>query len=353
MAPSQATLWGFGRTIALEHPALRCTLIDLDPDDGAGDASVLSEICRADGIEDALALRSGKVYLPRLARTTLDSSPLSIRGNGTYLIAGGLGAIGLTVARWLVTQGARYLVLVGRSDPSESTQSILSELHGAGATVVSMRADISRREDVARILDQVDRELPPLCGVLHAAGILDDGVTTHLSAQRLRAVMAPKVDGAWHLHELTRERNLDCFVLFSSAAALLGSPGQAHYAAANAFLDALAHQRRAVGLPALSINWGPWAEVGLAASQRNRGQRLALQGIGSLTRAQGLQALSFLLGQPAPQVAVVAFNLRQWREFHLPTADTPLLSELARDERGQPGAPADDRQVLDALAEIE
>ena len=353
ITPAQATLWGFGRTIALEHPALRCTLIDLDPDGAGDEAAVLSEICRADGDEDAVAWRCAKWYIPRLAHTAIAASPLSIRANGTYLITGGLGGIGLTVARWLVAQGARCLVLAGRSDPLESTQAILGELRGAGAAVVIIRADVSRREDVARILDQIDQELPPLCGVLHAAGILDDSVITHLTAPRLRAVMAPKVDGAWYLHELTRDRKLDCFVLFSSAAALLGSPGQANYAAANAFLDALAHYRHAAGLPVLSINWGPWAEVGLAAASATRGQRLALQGIGSLTPAQGIQALALLLSQPAPQVAVVPLNLRQWREFHLAAADAPLLSDLVRAEQGQPGAQADDSQVLTALEAAE
>jgi NAD(P)-dependent dehydrogenase (short-subunit alcohol dehydrogenase family)/acyl carrier protein len=349
IALAQATLWGFGRTIALEHPALRCTLIDLDPDGGGDEAALLSAIGQADGNEDAVAWRSGSAYAPRLTRITIAESSPTIRAGGTYLITGGLGGIGLAVARWLVAQGARCLALVGRSDPPESTQAILNELRSEGATVVTVRADASRREEAARVLDQIDRELPPLCGVLHAAGVLDDGVITQLTAPRLRAALAPKVDGAWHLHELTRERPLDCFVLFSSAAALLGSPGQANYAAANAFLDSLAHHRHALGLPALSINWGPWAEVGLAAAQANRGQRLALQGIGSLTRAQGLQALGRLLGQPAPQAAVLKFNLRQWREFHLAAADAPLLSELVRAEQSQPGAPVDDPRVLEAL----
>jgi acyl carrier protein len=229
----------------------------------------------------------------------------------------------------------------------------LAELRSQGAAVATIQADVARREDVLRLLDQIDQALPPICGVLHAAGILDDGVITQLTAPRLRAVLAPKVDGAWHLHELLRDRPLDCFVLFSSAAAVLGSPGQANYAAANAFLDALAHHRRAQGQPALSINWGPWAEVGLAAAQSNRGQRLALQGIGSLTTAQGLDALAQLLGQNESQIAAIPLNLRQWREFHLAAADAPLLSELAHEAQGQPlTAPAEAR-MLETLRNAE
>ncbi len=349
---TQATLWGFGRTVGLEHPALRCTLVDLDPAGGSDEAVRLSALCLADGSEDAVAWRAGQANFPRLARTPVPAAPPRLRADGTYLITGGLGGLGLAVAHWLVAHGVRSLVLVGRSAPLESTLTLLSELRAAGAAVVTVRADVARRAEVVRLLDQIDRELPPLCGVLHAAGILDDSVITQLTAPRLRAVLAPKLDGAWHLHELTRARPLECFVLFSSAAALLGSPGQANYAAANAGLDALAHHRRALGLPALSINWGPWAEVGLAAAQANRGQRLALQGINSLTRAQGLQALGLLLSQPAPQVAVVKLNLRQWREFHLAAA-APLLSDLVRAEHGQAPMTVDDPGLLDALRAAE
>ncbi|MCC6191324.1 MAG: type I polyketide synthase, partial [Anaerolineales bacterium] len=354
LAVTQAALWGFGRTVSLEHPALRCALVDLDPA-GGGDQpdAQLAALCLADGSEDAVAWRAGQAYVPRLARVPQPAALPSLRADGTYLLTGGLGGLGLAVARWLIAQGARSLALVGRHDPAEAAQPLLSELRGAGATVVTIRADVAQRAEVIRLLEQLDRELPPLCGVLHAAGILDDGVITQLTAPRLRAVSAPKLAGAWHLHELTRDRPLDCFVLFSSVAALLGSPGQANYAAANAGLDALAHHRRALGLPALSLNWGPWSEVGLAAAQVNRGQRLALQGINSLTRARGLQALGLLLSQPAPQVAVVHLNLRQWREFHLAAADAPLLTDLVRAEENASPRPADDPGLLAALQAAE
>ena len=146
--------------------------------------------------------------------------------------------------------------------------------------------------------------------------------------------MAPKVHGAWHLHTLTQELPLDFFVVFSSMASLLGSAGQSNYAAANAFLDALAHHRRARGLPGLSINWGPWAQVGLAAAQANRGERLALRGLGSIGPDQGTAALGRLLEQDAPQIAVMSFNLRRWRQFYPKAAGSPLFAEIALEEEG-------------------
>src|SRR6185503_18673039 len=141
----------------------------------------------------------------------------------------------------------------------------------------------SDADQLAAALNKVRQESPPLGGVIHAAAVLDDGLLLQLTPERLRRVMAPKVSGAWNLHTLTRTDALDFFVLFSSASGLLGAPGQANYAAANAYLDALAHYRRAQGQPALSINWGPWSEVGLAAAQADRGQRLATRGVQSIS----------------------------------------------------------------------
>ena len=202
---------------------------------------------------------------------------------------------------------------------------------------------------MAALLQRFGSELPPLRGVIHAAAVLDDSTLLNLDLARLRAVLAPKIDGAWHLHTLTRDTPLDFFVLFSSAAGMLGSPGQANYAAANAFLDALAHHRRALGLPALSINWGPWAEVGLAAAQANRGQRLAVQGLAGLTPAEGLAALAYLLGQSVPQVAVMKFNLRHWRQLFPRAASARLLTHLYGSETASEDTTASSRVMRAAL----
>jgi acyl carrier protein len=192
------------------------------------------------------------------------------------------------------------------------------------------------------------RELPPLRGVWHCAVLLDDGLLRQVSDERFRAVLAPKTQGAWNLHRLTAEYDLDHFVLFSSGAALLGSPGQGNYAAGNAFLDGLAHHRRGLNLPAISINWGPWAEVGQAAAQANRGERLSYRGVGSIPPQQGIAALTWLLGQPATQAAVMAFDPRQWCQFYPHAAAISLLAQLAAPQQVEaPSAPDETfRQTL-------
>ncbi len=190
------------------------------------------------------------------------------------------------MAQWLADRGARHLVLVGRSEPSEEARSQLEDLETAGVQVVDPQAATSATRAGGRAcLSDIRGELPPLRGIFHLAGVLDDGVLREQTRERFDRVMAAKVHGAWNLHELTRDDRLDLFVLFSSAAALLGSPGQGNYAAANAFLDALAHHRRWEKLPALSVNWGSWAEVGMAARlSETEGQRWSAAGVGWIGR---------------------------------------------------------------------
>jgi len=279
----------------------------------------------------AQARHLGKLIITLAERATTPIAPRTgavIRADGSYLITGGLGGLGLQVAGWLAAQGARHLALLGRSAPTAEAAQAIETLRAGGVQVLALQADVAVAAQLAAALDQLRLALPPLRGVIHAAAVLDDGLLLQLTPERLAAVLAPKVAGAWHLHTLTRADPLDDFVLFSSTAGLLGSPGQAHYAAANTFLDALAYHRRAHGLPALSINWGPWAEVGLAAAQANRGQRLAAQGLASLTPPEGLAALAHVLRQSSPLVAVMKFDLRHWCQLFPQAAELPLLSEL-------------------------
>jgi acyl carrier protein len=184
----------------------------------------------------------------------------------------------------------------------------LAGLAGRGVDVQVVAADVSEREQVRLVLEGID-VAHPLVGVVHAAGVLDDGALVGQSGARLAGVLGAKAGGAWHLHELTAGAKLDFFVLFSSAASVLGSRGQGNYAAANACLDALAQARRARGLPALSINWGAWAEVGMAARLvAAQAEQLAAQGVGAITPAQGLAALAALLRQHTPQAALLPIN---------------------------------------------
>ena len=244
-------------------------------------------------------------------------------------MTGGLGGLGLELAAWLVRRGARHLALLGRRPPSASAQQAIAALARAGASVHVAQVDVARREALAAELATITATMPPLRGVVHAAAVLADHTALALRPAHFTAVFAPKARGAWNLHTLTADRPLDFFVLYSSFAAALGSPGQANYAAANAFLDALAAHRDHLGLPALSVQWGPFSEVGLAAADTLRGSRLADRGVASLTPADGLAALARLLGDPRPVTAVARFDLQRWLEFYPSVAGAPFFAALA------------------------
>ncbi len=247
----------------------------------------------------------------------------------TYLITGGLGGLGLLIARRWVQQGARHLVLVGRSAPSEEALAALREMEGAGAQVRAVQADVSCYQDLADLFAMIRESMPPLRGILHSAGVLADAALLRQDWERFARVMAPKVQGAWALHELSLDLDLDFFVLFSSTAALLGSPGQGNHAAANTFMDALAHYRRARGLPALSINWGVWSEVG-AAAERNVDERAELKGLGVISPQAGLEILEHLLAQEMAQVAVLPVDWAQFLPLYRPGGAAPRwLSALS------------------------
>jgi myxalamid-type polyketide synthase MxaE and MxaD len=239
---------------------------------------------------------------------------------------------------------------VGRRAASPEAQAAVEAMQRAGAQVSIAPADVSDPAQVSAVLAGIDARLPPLRGVVHAAGVLDDGILLQMDPARLRSVMAPKVDGAWNLHTLTAGRRLDFFILFSSAAGVLGSPGQGNYAAANAFLDALAHHRHARGLPALSIDWGPWSEVGLAA-RPDRGGRLAAQGMQSLDPRQGVASLARLWDALVPQVSVMPVDWPEWRRIYRAAAGSPLLSDFNEDEAAAPEAQVSTLAASMALAD--
>ncbi|NLY00840.1 MAG: SDR family NAD(P)-dependent oxidoreductase [Rhodopirellula sp.] len=234
----------------------------------------------------------------------VQATPALVRSDGAYLVTGGLGALGLRVAGWLASEGAKYLVLMGRRDPSEEAAAAIDALHEQGVRAVAVQGDVGSRDSLDDALAQVPRDFPPLRGVVHAAGVLADGVMFDMDLARLDKAMTPKVEGAWNLHAATLDAPLDFFVLFSSIAGVLGSPGQANYAAGNAFLDALAHYRRALGLPAVSIQWGPWADSGMAV-QADRGGQMTARGMGLIPAGKGLDALTALLKSELAAAAVI------------------------------------------------
>ena len=326
LAVAQSSLWGLGRAIALERAELGCTCVDLDPSDGAQNVQTLLDETRTPGTENQVAYRGHQRYVARLARRafTPDAPPLAIRADGNYLITGGLGGLGLKIAASLIERGARHLVLMGRSDPSAAARQAVADLEQRGARVILVKGDVSNKQDVASVLTDME---PAVCGLIHAAGVLEDGALSQQSWEHLAKVLEPKLVGAWHLHTLTQHIPLDFFVLFSAGAALLGSPGQANYAAANAFLDGLAHYRRALGLPALSINWGAWSGVGMAARLE---RRLQDNGLGVIAPEQGVRIFEYLLRQSVAQIAVLPIDWHKLARQFAATGIPPLLSDLVR-----------------------
>ncbi|MGX1405216.1 SDR family NAD(P)-dependent oxidoreductase [Streptomyces ambofaciens] len=263
-----------------------------------------------------------------------------LRPDATYLVTGGLGALGLSLAEFLADRGARSLVLLGRSRPGEAAERRVEELRTRGTEVTTLAVDVTDRTALAGALDTVRAQLPPLRGVFHAAGVLDDAVIGTLTAAQLAKVLGPKVDGARHLDELTAGDPLDVFVLFSSVAGLVGNPGQAGYAAGNVFMDALAEARRRRGRPALAVQWGPFADIGLAADEAIRGARLADHGMSGFTAAEAWRALARLLDGPGRVVSYVPLDARHWFDAYPETAAQPswtVMASLARDGGGPGG----------------
>jgi phthiocerol/phenolphthiocerol synthesis type-I polyketide synthase C len=299
----------------------------------------------------ARAQHIGKVVLSGFDRVesieARADAPLA-HAAATYLITGGLGGLGLQVAQWLVEQGARHLLLLGRSEPKPQARALLEQLRERGVEVTSMACDVSRSEQLERALAHVAAHMPPLRGVVHAAAVLDDGVALTLTPERFAKVMGPKLLGAFNLHAQTAGMPLDFFVLFSSAAAALGSPGQGNYASGNEFMDALAELRRKHGLPALSIDWGPWRESGIAA-RADRAGRLSERGMGSLSDREGLAILEHLLrGERVRSVVLPGANFATWVQFY-PTGAGDMLEALLSDAPSSGPAPAADGGTRSAL----
>ncbi|MEU7984842.1 type I polyketide synthase [Streptosporangium canum] len=337
--PAETAVWGIGRVIPYEHPELRCSMIDLPEDPDSGILRALSAEIRTDGIETEIALRDGRRYTARLRHRPLPSaSPVPVRPDGTYLITGGCGGVGLLTAEWLVKNGARHLVLVGRGGASKGVTDRIAAMRSAGAQVLIARTDIASRVAVADLLDDIARHMPPLRGVVNSAVVLDDGTLAQLDRARFLAPMPPKVHGSWHLHELTRHLPLDFFLLYSSAASVIGSPGQGNYSAANGYQDGLAWHRRANGLPALTVNWGQWSATGQVA-KASKDLRLNERGFAGFAPAEGLAVLDRLLPSPHAQASVMSFDPTAWTHYFPALRTSSLLRHLVE---GGPGdaAPA-------------
>ena len=341
---AQASLWGLGRTVMQEHPELECTLIDIA--DGPNVVGQLLGEFTAGDAERQIAWRNGERRVARLVRAVEShaSQPL-FRLDGTVLVTGGLGVLGLNLARWFAARGAKHLLLTGRrGHQTPGAAEAVAALEAFGARVTVAAVDVSDGVAVRALLAAIPSDLP-LRGVVHTAGVLDDGVLSEQSVERLARVIAPKVGGACHLDELTRGADLDFFVLFSSVAGTLGSAGQGGYAAANACLDALASRRRAAGLCATSLAWGLWVDAsskaaGLASGLDSAQQaRLEKSGLGVIDPSQGLALFEASLGRSEAQLMPVPIDLAQLRKS-FGDAVPSLWRELIRAPRRTPPASA-------------
>jgi acyl transferase domain-containing protein/aryl carrier-like protein len=327
---AQRALWGLGRTLNLEHPGFLQRLMDVTVTDPAAASGQLSNEIHSDARDFQVRYAGHVRQVARLKRLPSPvGSPPMIQSGETYLVTGGLGALGLEVAEWLADHGARHLVLVGRSKPSEAAQSRIRSLEKAGCKVVIRQMDVTDKASVNRLLADIHRTTAPLTGIFHAAGVLDDGILLNQDWSRFEKVLAPRALGAWNLHRATRNLELRFFVLFSSAVSVFGSAGQANYAAANAYLDALAQYRTNAGLPGLSIAWGPWLKSGMAAGISNgRNARLAMTGFEMIPPEVGQRALTLALGQGEPQVCAASVDWEKFGAQLRPADDNLFFSTL-------------------------
>nr|AGZ05273.1 McyD [Nostoc sp. 152] len=313
--PEQSGLWGLGAVINNEYPQMRCVCLDLSPTAEPDEAEFLFNELHTSSNESRLALRQGNRYGARLVPATIPPPQKQqlVSKEGAYLITGGLGKLGLIVADWLSKMGAIHIVLCSRNVKSQPEA--IASLIKNGTQVTIIGADITSPTDIEQIFSRFGTDLPPLRGVIHAAGVLDDGLLKNQTWERYQNVMRPKVEGTLLLDRYTRNLSLDFFITFSSAAVILGSPGQSSYAAANAFMDALMQQRQNLGLPGISINWGAW-DTGNEIDK----QRFASWGIKSMSSDTALEYLSKLVLGNISQGAILdidwstfnqAFNINQ------------------------------------------
>jgi phthiocerol/phenolphthiocerol synthesis type-I polyketide synthase C len=362
--PAQATLWGLGRTIFNEQPNFAGALIDLDPElEIESAAAFLAREMAASNGETELAVRQSEVYAARLERWREPESlaEMQFRTDASYLISGGLGALGIEITRWMVERGARRIIVLGRTplpprsewmlvkaDSHVAEQiSAIREVESRGASIHVGSIDVGDEEKLSSFLDGFQREAwPPIRGVIHAAGVVHDEILQLIAPETLESVLRAKVAGGWLLHQCLKSADLDFFVLFSSAASLLGSPGQGAYAAANGFLDGLAYYRRDVNLPAMSINWGPWA-AGMAVNS-SAGRSLAQRGINSISPPEGLQLFGRLLRSSVTQVAAIPIDWQLLGRSFPNLSRSPVFSNLLEGQRTENLAAANTTEADDA-----
>ncbi len=343
--PEQNGIWGLGRVAAMERPDQWGGLVDLPERIDTGAVAVLAGVLTAPGGEDQFAIRDAGLFVRRLAHAELADPPEAgpWRPSGTVLVVGGTGALGARTAKWAARTGAAHLLLTSRRGPgAPGVPELTAELEELGAEVTVVACDAADRTALGELLAGIP-EQHPLTAVVHAAGVVDDGVLASLTPERLAGVLGPKVDAARHLDDLTDDLDLDAFVLFSSFAGTFGGPGQGAYAAANATLDAIAQARRARGRRATAIAWGPWAGGGMAAEQ-SAAERRHRTGMTPLTPETAFTAMQRAVTDGRPLLAVVDVDWSRIPPIPL-VADLPEVAAAAERARSATAEPALRREL--------
>ncbi|MDQ0841393.1 polyketide synthase 7 [Streptomyces sp. V1I6] len=326
--PAQALVWGLGRVASMEQGGRWGGLLDLPADLDARTLARLAGVLAGDGAEDQVALRASGCFGRRLVRARLaDTAAVrEWRPQGTTLVTGGTGALGAQVARWLAGNGAEHLLLTSRRGPdAPGAAELRDELTALGTEVTVTACDMADRDAVTALIASVPADRP-LTAVIHAAAVVDDGVIETLTPEQAEAVLRVKVDATLHLHELTRDLDLSAFVLFSSFAATFGAPGQGNQAPGNAFLDAFAEYRRAAGLPATSVAWGPWDSAD--GDDSAAGDRMRRHGILAMSSERAMAALQHALDRDETTLTVADMDWKRFTLAFTADRDRPLLLEL-------------------------
>ncbi|XBQ32482.1 type I polyketide synthase [Streptomyces rapamycinicus] len=349
VVPGQALVWGLGRVAALELPERWGGLVDLPESvDERALGRLAGVLAGAGGSgEDQVAVRASGVFGRRLVRAVgpRTSGGEGWRASGSVLVTGGTGALGAHVARWLVANGAEHVVLTSRRGlEAPGAVELRDELAASGARVTVAACDVADRDALAELLASIPAEFP-LTAVVHAAGVLDDGVLDALTPERFASVLRAKADAALHLDELTRDLDLSAFVLFSSITGSVGAAGQGNYAAANAYLDALAERRRAEGLPATSIAWGPWADSGMAGDDAME-RRMRREGMPPMAPESAVAALGQALDLDDTAVTVADIEWENFTCTLTAVRPSPLIAELAAEAGSGAATGADTGKVV-------
>ncbi|RNH92986.1 SDR family NAD(P)-dependent oxidoreductase, partial [Micromonospora aurantiaca] len=329
-AVAQSGLWGLGLVAGLEHPHLWGGLVDLPEQVDATAWDRLVRVVTGAGDEDQLAVRPSGVFVRRLVRSapTVPDAAQRWRPSGTVLVTGGTGALGAHVARWAAANGAEHVVLTSRrGERAPGAAELCGELTAQGVRASVVACDVADRDQVAELLARLDEDPAPLTAVVHAAGAGESGLIAETDLAAFAGVLDGKVAGALHLDALLGDRPLDAFVLFSSIAGVWGSGGQSAYAAGNAFLDALAEQRRGRGLAATSVAWGPWADGGMATGEAQ--QMLARRGLTAMAPADAVHAMRYAAGLPRAALTVADVDWAVFAPAYASARARPLLDDIA------------------------